>query len=482
MPLVPAKCPECGGNVVVDNEKEAWVCDFCKTPFVVDKAINNFNTINNITNNNEIKADVVNVYESKNNDFVIKAGVLEQYVGESIDIIIPDNVVKIANNAFRKCNEIRSIKINGGIKNIGSVTEKFFSNGICINEKIPDDVKIFSDCKMLEKVELSEGVEKIGDGIFSGCYSLRRINFPSTIKNIGREAFKETALEEVEINSLSISIGEKAFANCSHLQAVEVNCNKVVVGDFAFSGCQNLKNLSIPNATEIGNNFIVDCILLKQIELPHKIAGFDKHIITGLNTNVVNWIKTTGAETIGLNGDSKLVIPNGATKIEYNARTDRIKEIVVPGSVEYIHEGAFSKFINLESITFLNGLKSISTGAFWGCNKLKKLTIPSSVTQIGDCFRHIGNWGDMKGENTSLEEIEISEDVLRKHIGRFFEGIINTPYLINLNATSKFCPMCGTSYGIFTKKCSNCGHKKGGPIDIHAAKEYERKIRERRYL
>ena len=62
MSLVPAKCPECGGNVVVDNEKEAWVCDFCKTPFIVEKAVNNFNTINNVTNN--INANVVNIVNS----------------------------------------------------------------------------------------------------------------------------------------------------------------------------------------------------------------------------------------------------------------------------------------------------------------------------------------------------------------------------------------------------------------------------------
>lgn len=57
MPLVPAKCPECGGNVVVDSEKDAWICEFCKAPFIVEKAINHFNTINNITNN--ITADKV---------------------------------------------------------------------------------------------------------------------------------------------------------------------------------------------------------------------------------------------------------------------------------------------------------------------------------------------------------------------------------------------------------------------------------------
>ena len=69
MPFVPAKCPECGGNVVVDDSKEAWVCDFCKTPFIVEKAINNFNVVNNIVNNTEIKADVVNVYESREKDY-----------------------------------------------------------------------------------------------------------------------------------------------------------------------------------------------------------------------------------------------------------------------------------------------------------------------------------------------------------------------------------------------------------------------------
>ena len=63
MPLVPAKCPECGGNVVVDSDKDAGVCEFCKAPFIVEKAINHFNTINNVTNN--IKADTVNLNTGK---------------------------------------------------------------------------------------------------------------------------------------------------------------------------------------------------------------------------------------------------------------------------------------------------------------------------------------------------------------------------------------------------------------------------------
>ena len=49
MKLVPAKCPFCGGTIQVDPEKEAAVCEYCKQPFIVEKAITNYNTtiINN---------------------------------------------------------------------------------------------------------------------------------------------------------------------------------------------------------------------------------------------------------------------------------------------------------------------------------------------------------------------------------------------------------------------------------------------------
>lgn len=49
MALVPAKCTQCGGNIEVDNTHEAGICQHCGTPFITEKAINNYNTF--ITNN-----------------------------------------------------------------------------------------------------------------------------------------------------------------------------------------------------------------------------------------------------------------------------------------------------------------------------------------------------------------------------------------------------------------------------------------------
>lgn len=41
--LVPAICSQCGATLEVDPGQEAAVCRFCNTPFIVEKAINNYN-------------------------------------------------------------------------------------------------------------------------------------------------------------------------------------------------------------------------------------------------------------------------------------------------------------------------------------------------------------------------------------------------------------------------------------------------------
>ena len=45
--LVPAICPNCGGTLKIDDKQEAAVCKYCSTPFISEKAINNYITHNN---------------------------------------------------------------------------------------------------------------------------------------------------------------------------------------------------------------------------------------------------------------------------------------------------------------------------------------------------------------------------------------------------------------------------------------------------
>lgn len=55
MPLVNAKCTNCGAPLIVDNTKEAAICQYCGSAFIVEQAINNYNYY--VTNN--INADKV---------------------------------------------------------------------------------------------------------------------------------------------------------------------------------------------------------------------------------------------------------------------------------------------------------------------------------------------------------------------------------------------------------------------------------------
>ena len=71
MPLVNAKCTNCGANLNIDNSKEAAICDHCGSAFIVEKAIQNYN----ITNNNNVYANVVNLYNYNDNKKSI-----EQYI------------------------------------------------------------------------------------------------------------------------------------------------------------------------------------------------------------------------------------------------------------------------------------------------------------------------------------------------------------------------------------------------------------------
>jgi len=58
--------------------------------------------------------------------------------------------------------------------------------------------------------------------------------------------------------------------------------------------------------------------------------------------------------------------------------------ITIPNSVTIIGDKAFYGCTKLTNITIPNSVTSIEDGAFWGCINLTNITIPNSVTEIGN--------------------------------------------------------------------------------------------------
>lgn len=224
MPLVPAICPNCGGQVEVNNSQEAAVCKFCGTPFIVEKAINQYNTVNNI------RADVVNVYNGAS-EFEITAGVLKKYKGESIDVTIPDNVVIIDVDAFIDQIALRSVVIPDSVTEIGSCA--------------------FGSCRSLKSVKFGNSVKTIGDAAFRYCESLTEIILPDSLKELR----------------------QRAFEGCSNLTTVKIPDSVTEIPMCAFSYCKSLKNFTLPKyVTEIFGNAFQACTSLTAINFPASLT------------------------------------------------------------------------------------------------------------------------------------------------------------------------------------------------------------------
>lgn len=230
MPLVPAKCTQCGAILQVDQSKDAAICQHCSAAFVVEKAINNY------TVHNHINADTVNVYEQK--DFVIRAGVLERYQGEATDVVVPDNVIAIGKEAFKDCQGLRSVQLPEGLETIYGGAFEGCTHLRSIN--LPEGLetiygRAFLNCIHLRSIILPDSLTVIGCQAFHYCRELHNVKLPAKLTMLGDYAFSDTALTEITIPPLIRGIGKSAFCNTA-LKKVTFLSNPSL-GEDAFYAC-----------------------------------------------------------------------------------------------------------------------------------------------------------------------------------------------------------------------------------------------------
>lgn len=378
-------------------------------------------------------------------------------------VTLPASMSFIGDSAFRDCTSLRNLILPEGLTKIPEKTFCGCSSLQSIN--VPDTVTMigawaFGHCSALKSIALPNGLTKIEEYAFSGSGLTGTVTLPAALTTMEAGAFSRCS----SLQSFALAEGNASFLNIDGIiyaagnnQPVELSaypCGRTAK-DYEFPqsvtgfdvytmcGCVNLEKVTIPAAThELYYNgtgssigpFFESCPRLTSISVDAQNSAYcsedgvlyskDKKsllrypsIKPGSNFTIPQAVTTI--EMAAFDGAvllEKVDIPNSVTNIMGNAFQDcsSLKKLTIPSSVqrmflafggcksltsagpvgggyaiEYpwtdkILDYAFGNATELKSVTLPATITEIGDSAFYNCSALTGISIPSSVTKIGN--------------------------------------------------------------------------------------------------
>ncbi|MBR5144920.1 MAG: leucine-rich repeat domain-containing protein, partial [Clostridia bacterium] len=187
------------------------------------------------------------------------------------EVVIPESVTSIGDEAFLNCENLKSVSFSNGLEKIGN---RAFANSAVESITLPDSVTQIGEEAFynsnLTSANLGNGKTEIKSKAFAQCASLSilklspntvsitknslrspsivEIFIPGTLVVVSEEMFYEfRSLKKVEIAEGVTSIEEKAFYRCEALVEVKLPYTLENIGDFAFAGCSSLNKITLNN-------------------------------------------------------------------------------------------------------------------------------------------------------------------------------------------------------------------------------------------
>ncbi len=373
------------------------------------------------------------------------------------DIVIPNTVTKIGTWAFSGCNNLNSITLpfvgdsltDASYTHLGHVFGGYRENSFCVPESLKYvtitggrmEKDSLAGCSTLTHVIIGDGVEYIKQGALGFCRNLEEVTLPFVGESLDKSgethighAFSEgkysvSSLPE-SLKHLTITGGEikkDNFKGCS-ITSITIGDGIKSISEGAFAGA-SLEKLTLPfvgGKRGSENISYFGCIFGSERTRIKKLVS-DNYLV--YNVFVPKSLKTV--EIIGGNiGDYAF------------SHCENITEIIVGDKVTNIGKSAFVNCVNLTSLTLpsvsahvgdlfgasnynfnaqfvpqllktvvIKGGTSICNEAFYHCDGLESITIPSTVTSIGyDAFSFCNNLKTVNYTGTIDEWAQIDFD------------------------------------------------------------------------
>lgn len=257
-------------------------------------------------------------------------------------------------------------------------------------------------------------VTSIADNAFYNTKTLQRVIIPSSVIRIGRSAFAYgQKLQSVQIPASVTEIGYHAFNGCSQMQTFTVDANNPsysaegtvlfnkdrtqliaangikgsyllpetvsTIADYAFERCDGMLSVTLPSSlTAIGNAAFYDCLSVTSIHIPASVTSIAPDVLSGcaklksITVDDGNFQYSTDGQVLYNKDYTRLIGACRSLSGHY----------VVPATTTTIGDGAFYGCQNLTSVTLPSSLRSIGYYAF-AYSALKGIDIPNALDSIG---------------------------------------------------------------------------------------------------
>ncbi|MBR0415044.1 MAG: leucine-rich repeat protein [Clostridia bacterium] len=351
------------------------------------------------------------------------------YCSSLTSLTIPSTVYLINSTAFLGCTGLTSIQVDSGNphydsrNNCNAIIETKANRLLlgCKNTTIPTTVETignmaFMECKTLTSIIIPNSVTTIDSNAFNGCTGLTSIVISNGVTNIADDAFSAcTGLSVIRVTSGNTVYDSRG--NCNALIKTKTNdlllgCKNTVIPNTvksihenAFNLCRGLTKIVIPEGvTEIGNTAFRYCSDLKIISLPKSLTTVGANAFAGCKaiTDVLypesqsEWNKINFEENdIGEKSDYELRKANihyysgfcgENVWFEFNPDSRNLT-IGGTGAMDDFTDTnpGYSHYINdVDRIGILDGVTSVGADAFYGYESARIVSIPASVTAIGN--------------------------------------------------------------------------------------------------
>lgn len=287
-------------------------------------------------------------------------------------------VTAIASRAFTGTGGVSSVSVPSSVT---SIAPRAFAGCPDLTEvELPDRPQFtslpagcFAACPKLQQIQVSEGIDSLGNSCFEGCEQLSNIILPSTLSHIGDSCFAHTSLVTVNLPQSLRKVGAHAFGGCRRLQFVSLPAQLAALGSHAFENCGELQHISLPEGlTDLGSHAFAGCGKLSgTISVPPAITILGDSLFSdcGLLQRV-----TMGRGVVSIGTGSLL-------------HCFSLDSLFLPDRVAAVGPSAFSGCKGLRYVRFPEGLAEMGDACFEDCTSLTSIFLPSTLSAMGDhCF------------------------------------------------------------------------------------------------